>query len=275
MRLPTLTLILLVTHQALAQDAADHRIVISASGGAFIPHHPGKDVVKTFPYTSTPDGATTPTNHQFSGSLSGDFSKLAYVGDIMNFDFANSRYAINAGFGLFFPKASDDGGYLKAGYARVLHFHRNHFRFLPGIDLYAVLGAPLELGRIDNRDQTLQLLGHTAAPQWTETHSSRNGSYTKTYSSDHLSVLYRRNALLIQPKLQLAVTIRRLVLALQAGYMLQLSQGSVLLLQQQDGSNDNQNTIAKIHQPHNGSFNGLYTSLSIGYLSGSRHLFGR
>ena len=193
----------------------------------------------------------------------------------MNFDIVHSRYAINAGIGLFFTSNSDDGGYFKAGYTRVLHFNRNRFRFQPGIDLYGVLGSPLELGRIDNRDQTLQLLGHTAGPQWTETISTRSGSYTKTYSSDHLSVLYRRNTLLIQPKVELAATIRRLVLALQAGYMLQLSQGCVLLLQQQDGSNDNRNTVAKIHQPHNGSFNGLYTSLSIGYLCGSRHLFGR
>src|SRR6185312_16205997 len=151
--------------------------------------------------------------------------------------------------------------YFKGGYARVLRFHRNRFRFQPGVDLYGVLGSQVEMGRIDNRNQTLQWLGYTAAPQWTETHGDRSGTYTTTYTADHLGVFYRRNALLIEPRLKLAATLGGLVLGLEAGWMLQLSQGCIVVFKQEDASG-NSNTIGRRHEPHNGSLSGFYSSLS-------------
>lgn len=255
--------------QALAQDTASHRLVISISGGAFLPQRPGRNVVESFPYTTSAGNSG-----YFSGSLGGDFLRVDYVGDIMNFEVTSHRHSINGGFGLFQTSNADDGGYFKGGYARVLRFHRNRFRFEPGVDLYGVLGSQVEMGRIDNRNQTLQFLGYTAAPQWTVTHGDRSGTHSTTYTADHLSVFYRRNALLVEPKLGLAATLGRLVLGLDAGWMLQLSQGCVVVFKQEDTSG-NSNTIGRIHKPHDGSLSGFYTSLSVGLVNRSRQIFGR
>jgi len=169
---------------------------------------------------------------------------------------------------------ADDGGYFKSGYARVLRFLQNRFRFEPGVDLHGVLGSQVEMGRIDTRNQTLELPGYTAGPQWTVTHSDRSGTYTTIYTADHLSVFYRRNALLVKPKLGLAATLGRLVLVLEAGWMLQLSQGCVVVFRQEDASG-NSNTIGRMHEPHNGSLSGFYTSLSVGWVYRSRQMFRR
>jgi len=265
---------LIVVQHAPAQDTASHRLVISISGGAFLPQRPGRNVVESFAYTTTPVGAGISSSGAFSGSLGGDFLRVDYVGDIMNFEVTSYHHAINGGFGLFQTSNADDGGYFKGGYARVLRFQRNRFRFEPGIDLYGVLGSQVEMGRIDNRNQTLQLLGYTAAPQWTVRHGDRSGTYSTTYTADHLGVFYRRNALLVKPKLGLDATLGRLVLGLEAGWMLQLSQGCVVVFKQEDGSG-NSNTIGRMHEPHNGSLSGFYTSLSVGWVYRSRQLFKR
>jgi hypothetical protein len=49
--------------------------------------------------------------------------------------------------------------------------------------------------------------------------------------------------------------------------MFQLVQSSVLLLQQQDASGDDKNTVAKIHEPNNGSMSGFYMALRVGMIN--------
>lgn len=116
--------------------------------------------------------------------------------------------------------------------------------------------------------------GHTAGPQWTVSYTDRRGDYhSSTYTAQYLLVYYRRDAILLRPDVALTSTFGRLVFGLQAGWMFQLSQGCLLLLQQEDNSND-VNTIARIHQPHNGLLDGLYATLSIGLIDPTRHLFG-
>lgn len=274
MKLTFITFAILLAQHACAQDTAHFRLVCSISGGAFLPRHPGENFIESFSYTSTPTATGISSTQQFTGSVGGDFAPVAYVGDIMNIEVTSHRHSINGGVGLFFTGRSDDGGYFKGGYSRVIRFHRSRFRFQPGVDCYGVLGSHIELGRIDNRAQTLQVLGYTAKPQWTTTSSDRSGTHTHTYTSDHLSVQYRRNALLLEPNVGLSATLGEFVLGLQAGWMLQLSQTCRLLLQQQDNSGD-RNTIAKVHEPRNGSLNGLYTSLRVGFINRSRHMFSR
>ncbi|HXB09843.1 MAG TPA: hypothetical protein VNW04_22120 [Puia sp.] len=274
MKLLTFTLFVLLFRQSIAQSTGGARLVLSLSGGAHFSRHPGKNVVESFTYTSTLTGAAASSTQTFFGSLGGDFPRIGYMGDIMNVEVTSRHHAINGGIGLYPDIGSNTAGYLKSGYRWVLPFHRNKFQLKAGADVYLVLGSGMELGRIDNKNTTLELLGFTAGPQWTETYSSRNGSYTNTYNADHLSVLYRRNGLLVAPKVALSTNLKRLVLGLEAGWMLQLSQGCVLLLQQQDGG-DNRHTIGKIHEPRNGSMSGPYAALSIGLINRSHHLFGK
>lgn len=212
-----LNIVLAGVQQALAQDTACHRLVISISGGAFLPQRPGRNVVESFAY-------------------------------IMNSEVTSYRHAINGGIGLFQTSNADDGGYFKGGYARLLCFQRNRFRFEQGVDLHWVLGSQVEMGRIDNRNQTLQVLGYNAAPQWTVVHSDRSGTYSTTYTADHVSVFYRRNALLVEPKLGLAATLERPVLGLEAGWMLQLSQ-KLRRGHQARGYKRQSNTIGRMHKP--------------------------
>lgn len=273
MKLPTLTLLIIFAQQtgvqqALAQstEKSTSRIVISLSGGAFIPQQPGTNVEGSFLYTSTSVSTGVTTTHQYSGSLGGNFTRLAFVGDIMNIEVTSKSHAINGGFGLFQDIAGNDEGILKAGYSRVLPFHRDRFRLQLGVNLDGVLGSDMELGRIDNKGQTLQLLGHTSPPQWIETHVDRYRTYTQTYNADHLSVLYRRNGLLLEPKVVITTSLKRIVLGVEAGWMFQLLQGCILKLEQQDGGNNHRNTIAKIHEPRNGSMNGLYVAFRAGMI---------
>jgi len=263
-----------VVQHALAQSTGKStgRIVISLSGGAFLPQRPGKNVKVSFPYTSTPVGTGVTTTQQFSRSLGGNFPSVALVGDIMNIEVTSKSHAINGGIGLFQDIAANDGGFLKAGYSRVLPLHRRRFRLQLGVDLYGVLSSDMELGRIDNKGQTIQFLGYTSPPQWTETYSDRFGTHTKTYDADHLSILYRRNGLLIEPKVVVATSLKRLALGVEAGWMLQLSQGCILKLQQQDGGNNDRHTIGKIHEPRNGSMSGLYVAFRVGMMTRSNHI---
>jgi hypothetical protein len=275
MKLLTFILFVLLFRQAIAQSTGGSRVVISFSSGAYYSRRPGKNIVESFTYTSTPTGAAVGSTQTFFGTLGGDFPRIGYIGDLMNFEVTSKRHAINGGIGLYPEVGSNDGGYFKAGYRWVLPFHRNKFQLKPGADLYGVLGGQMELGRIDNKNKTLQMLGYTALPEWTETSSGRYGTSTTTYSADHLSVLYRRNGLLVEPKVVLSTTFKRLVLGLEAGWMLQLSQGCILPLQQQDGGDDNMHTIGKIHEPHNGSMSGPHAALSIGMVNRSGHIFGK
>ncbi len=266
MKLTIIVFAALVAQQTFAQNTARHSLTLSiGGGGAFAPRHPGGIVVVSFPYTATSATTGIVSNQQFKESLGGDFPVMAVVESMLNLEFERKHYAINAGSGLFHTRSALDDGYLHAGYARVLQFHRGRCRFQPGIDLCVVLGSQVELGRIDNRGQTLQLLGHTAGPQWTVSYTYRHGGYhSSTYTANYLDVYYRRDALLLRPNLALTTTLGRLAFSLRAGWMFQLAQGCLLLLQQEDRSND-LNTIARIHQPSNGSLDGLYAVLIIGF----------
>jgi hypothetical protein len=271
MKLTLIAFAALLAQQTFAQDTAGHCLTFSISGGAFLPRHPGGQVVESFPYTATSATTGIISNQQFNGSLGGDFPVMAVVESMVNLEFERKQYAINAGSGLLHTRSTLDDGYLHAGYARVLRFHRSRFRLQPGIDLCVVLGSQIELGRIDNLGETLQLLGHTAGPQWTVSYTDRRGEYhSTTYTAHYLDVYYRRDALLLRPNLAFTATFGRLAFGLRAGWMFQLSQGCLLLLQQEDNSND-LNTIARIHQPRNGSLDGLYTVMTIGLIERSRH----
>jgi hypothetical protein len=265
-----LSIVLPSVQHALAQDTARHRLVISISGGPYLPQRPGRNVFESFVYTSTPVGSSTSRSALFSGSLGGNYPPAGFVGDVLHFEITSGRHAINTGIGLFQTSNADDGGYLKIGYARVLHFHRNRFRFQPGADLYGILGGKVEMGRIEDFGQTLQFLGFTAPAQWTDTYTNRSGTHTDTFIADHLSVRYRRNALLLEPKLELSATLGRLVLGLEAGWMLQLSQGAVVVFKQV-ATNGYGNNFGLIHQPNNGTLSGLYTSLIVGVIHRPRH----
>lgn len=264
MKLLAFTLVTMLVLQATAQDPGERCLVISVSGGINLPEDPGKNVLVSFLYTSTPTGTGVASSHIFQGLIGVGFPKVGYVGDFMNFTGASKHHAINGGLGLFKDGGPDDGCYLKAGYRWILPLHRYRIRLMPGVDLNGVLGNDVEVGRIDNKDQTLQVLGYSAAPQWTSTTYGRYGSTTETYNADHLSVLYRRNSLLLEPKIVTCTTWRRLVLGLEAGWIFQLVQGCVLLLQQEDANDGNRNTVAKIHEPRNGSMSGFYMALRIG-----------
>jgi len=273
MKLTIIAFAALLAQQTFAQDTARHHFAVSFSGGAFLPRQPGGEVVESFPYTATSVATGTVSGQQFTGTLAGDFPVMFMVEDMLACEFQRRHYVIDAGSGLFHTRSFDDDGYLRAGYSRVFRDHRS--RFQPGVDLSVVLGNQLELGRIDNRGQTLQLLGHTAGPQWTESYTDSRGNYhSTTYTADYLSVFYRRDALLIRPNMAIATTFGKLVVGLHAGWVFQLSQGCLLLLQQADDSND-LNTIARIHQPHNGSLSGPYASVSIGLFDRTHHVFGR
>lgn len=272
MKLLTFTLLLMLCREATAQNTGGTRLVISFSGGAYTLRNPGKNFVESFPYTSTPSGTGVASSHVFMGSMGGNFFKIAYMGDIMNFEATAKGHAINGGIGYFQDARPDDAGYFEGGYRRVLPFHRNRFRFAAGADLYFVLGSGIELGWIDNKNQTIQLLGYSVPPDWTETSSYRGTTHTYTYNADHLSVQYRRDGLLVEPKAGVTTTRKRLVLALEAGWMFQLVQGCVLILQQQDSGNEDRHTAAKIKEPHNGSMSGLYMALRVGMINRGHRL---
>ena len=276
MKLPTLTLVIALIQQTAVQhtlaqddDKNFHRIVISVSGGAFLPQRAGRNLEVSFPYVSRLAVTGVTTTRQFSGSLGGDFPRAAFMADVVNIESIRRRHTINGGFCLFQDGANNVGALLKAGYSRVLPLHRSHFRLQFGVDLDGVLGGYLEMGQIDNKGQTIQFLGYTATPQWTETHSGRYSTYTKTYDADHLSFIYQRNALLTEPKVVMATSIKKLYLGVEAGWMLQLLQGCTLKAEQEDGGSNNRNTIAKMHEPRNGSMSGLYVAIRVGLIKRS------
>src|SRR5579872_5208220 len=125
MRLLTLTFFVLVLRQAIAQHTGVKPVVLSLNGGAFFSTHPGRNVIETFPYTSTPSGTGVTSSQTFFGTLGGDFPRIGYVGDLINLEFPRKHHAINSGIGLYPDVGSNDGGYFKAGYRWVLPFLKN------------------------------------------------------------------------------------------------------------------------------------------------------
>ena len=267
MKLLTLAIFVMSCQFTMAQTGRGGGLVISLSGGVFFPCRQARNVVESFSYTSTAAATGVTTNQYFTGALGADFPKGTLVGDIMNFEVTSEHHAINGGFGLFEDVGANDGGYLKTGYRWVLLFHRKRFQFKPGADLYGILGSEMKMGSIDNKGKIIQLLGFTAQPQWTTSYTSRSGNTTyTTHESDHVNILYRRNGLVVEPKVVVSTSLGRLTLGLESGWMFQLAQGCAILLKQADAGDGDWNTIGKIHQPHNGSLTGFYGALQVGII---------
>ena len=79
------------------------------------------------------------------------------------------------------------------------------------------------LGKIDNRNSDVQVLGYDSGPTFTTSYTIQNTTTTDTYVTDHLSVDFVQNVLALVPSIRITSPMRqRLYWAIQALWFLPL-----------------------------------------------------
>lgn len=237
--------------------------ILSTGFGEFFPYDPGHDISATFPYTVKDVATGNVTRQNFNGAIHGRFTRPTYMINLLNEELVRKRNSIDMGFGLFREAGGDHGFYLKGGYGYILPL--GSLLLKPSLDLYYLNGID-RMGSIDNRQKEISLLGFVAPDQFTvETTDEDDVTTDATYNADHLDVNYRRYSFLAEPKIVLATKPKgRLAVSLEAGWMFQLSQRSVLQFEQEDGSSENGNNVGSISLERNGFLSGPYVALNIG-----------
>ncbi len=236
--------------------------ILSTGFGKFYPSDPGHDISATFPYTVKDIPTGSSTQQTFSGGIHGKFTKPSYMLDLLKAEFVRKHHSIDMGVGLFQEKGGDHGFYLKGGYNYILSL--GSWQIKPGLDFYYLNGSD-RLGSIDNRQKEISLFGMTASDQFTVEESDGNdGTTDVTYDAYSLTVNYNRYSFLTEPKITLAPRPRgSLTFSVEAGWMFQLAQKTVLQFTQQDNS-ENSSGVGHIPMEKNGLLSGPYVAINVG-----------
>jgi hypothetical protein len=242
--------------------------IVSAGFGEFYPRDPGHDISATFPYMVKDVSTGSVTQQTFSGALHGKFTKPSYLIDLLNLEIVRKHHGSDVGFGLLQEAGGDHGFFLKGGYRYILQL--GGLLIKPSIDLYYLNGVD-RMGRIDNKEKEISLFGFTASEQYTTESSDDDGvSMTSTHTADHLDVNYRRYSVLVEPKIILANKPRgAFAISLEGGWMLPVSQMSILQFEQRDGSAEG-NKVGSISFGKNGFLSGPYVAINVGYVFNRR-----
>jgi hypothetical protein len=233
----------------------------------------------SFPYTSTDATTGITTNRVFQSSLQKVFNNPKLEWDLLGFEFGGLRYFFTSNWS--FDLNTRIVGNVSGGYGHMWYFnglgeHANNV-----IDKRFVLKASMNvvydvndgnIGIIDNTNSTINVLGLTANPQYTETTSDDDGNTeTDTYSAQNLNISYVQKELSLSPRISIgnnpygrkgifvAKDGTRLLWELSIGYNIPIYDWGGIELDQDDGnSNDNTNGIGGTISLKNPSLTFIY-----------------
>ncbi len=239
--------------------------IFSGSLGELDLINPGQVFSTQFQYTSTSASTNVTTSHHFTGN-SNHFNSPVTLGALAHISYVTNANCFDVGFGLNGDMSGGPSVYFKLGYGRIFTFGR--WQVQPTVDLYWAMDRTSRLGILNNYDSAINILGYTADPYFNQTYTDDYGNiYVSTYYAGTLDVNYTRNSFLAVPKVLLGTILwRHLYVGIEAGWMQQLAQSSVIKLIQYDaGGSGTSNLVGKVHMKTNGSLTGPEFALNLGW----------
>ncbi|HLI92807.1 MAG TPA: hypothetical protein VKU83_04340, partial [Puia sp.] len=186
-----------------------------------------------------------------------DLAHVSYVSDANCFDF---------GVGLDGDVSGGPSVYFKLGYGRIFPFGR--WQVQPTVDFYWAMDRTSRLGILNNYDTTINILGYSADPYFTQIYTDDYGNEdVYTYTAGDLDVNYTRNSFLAVPKVLVGTILwRHLYVGIEAGWLQQLAQSNVIKLVQYDAYGSGaSNVVGKVHLKTNGSLTGPELAFNLGW----------
>ena len=255
----TLFLTIAISHQASAQrhnrsnrsDALNRYISLTAITGAQWQYrnHTAGAIGVSLPYTTT-DASGTTTSNTFTSQPKRVYSPNQFIYGLFGIEVGDLHHCIAVALSVASHEALDYGTRLSAGYGRVWflngpgqHYTKPQqktfiFKTLLNLVYTADMGVDnvALLGRIDNTNQTLHLLGNAAGPTF-NIPGSRSGP-GGTYNAKNLDLSYAQEELSILPGIALATNPFRHLITFQLdlGYSIPLLDGGGVFMVQDDGS---------------------------------------
>lgn len=249
-----------------------HYHILSISNGNLFANNPGNDVNVSIPYTSVSSTSGASETNTFNGALNKKFTNPVRTLGLLYESIFKGHNDVALGIGGFWSDGGDHGLYLQGGYRYVLHF--GWFDLKPGADLFYLSGTN-SLGSIDNYQKTLYFKQFTGYDQFyrstTVTYTDDDGNTyddteTHAYDANRTNVKYKRHATLVEPKMAFSTHFARLSVSLEAGYMLQLGQSSMMKFEQFNDATGKKNGLGTIPMERNGDLSGIKLGLTVGIL---------
>jgi hypothetical protein len=229
-------------------DKKPVHVTFSAFGPGimFMQNHPGR-VNISFPY-QTQDLNGNKTMHTFTGSTDNLVSKQSLEMQVFSMDIGNPYYSLNFSAGF---NTSYGGSYYSTGYGRniylgkksayslggkksIQHIKKCTWVLRPSMNITFMSFSGGTVGYIDNTNTTIDLLGQHAGPTLKYSSGSGIGTTQHTTDADRLQIIYKQNAIGLQPKLAICSNPykKRLSMQLFISYFLPLSEYAGLSLTQ-------------------------------------------
>ncbi|HEV2353679.1 MAG TPA: hypothetical protein VGR89_05515 [Puia sp.] len=244
---------------------AEKYFVLSGSIGEMALIHPGQVFSTRFQYLSTSASNGGTTSHHFTGT-SNTFNSPVTLADLAHVSYVSYANSFDFGVGLDGDMSGGASVYFKLGYGRI--FTTGRWQIQPTLDLYWAMDRSSRLGILNNYDTTITILGFTADPSFTQLYTDDYGNeYVYTYDAGDLDVNYKRSSLLAVPKVQAGTILwRHLYVGIEAGWLQQLAQSSVIKLIQYDAYGSGaSNVVGKVHLKANGSLTGPEFAVNVGW----------
>ncbi|WP_343674114.1 hypothetical protein [Chitinophaga sp.] len=249
-----------------------HYHILAFNFGGVSPVSPGQVTQANVPYTSYSTSTGAESSATFTGTAKNGFAnQIRTLGAVYESVF-QEHHDIVLGIGGFHNVGGDGGLYYHLGYRYVLNLGAVTVK--PGLDYYRFRGSN-HVGDIDNYQKYLYFDGFTASTQFTISHEETytdddGGTYTETithtYDADRVEVKYLRKASALQPVLAVSTHWRRLSFGLEAGYMVQIKQKSLLTFDQVNDYFKERSEVGTMQMRRNGVLSGPKLSLMVGVL---------
>ena len=229
----------------------DRYVIFSSKMGDLFYHKERGNLTESFPYTSKDLSTGTTTSETFNGTLKNPFSYNIFLIDVFNIEAVSGAHSINGAIGMKTDPNSNGSIYLKGGYGHIFPFnllkwkHKHFLQLKTSVDLY-LINYNDAIGRIDNNDQVINLLGYTASNQFSR-FASREGASGTVYNADHINVYFCRRNFIAAPKISLInKPIGKFYWGIETGWFLPVIQRSKLNLIQSDNASDVENKTHRL-----------------------------
>ncbi|WPQ61483.1 hypothetical protein SIO70_24295 [Chitinophaga sancti] len=249
-----------------------HYHILGFTFGGVSPISPGQVTQTTFQYSSYSLSTGEQETKTFNGTAKNGFAnQIRTIGAVYESVF-RENHDIVLGIGGFHNIGGDGGLYYHLGYRYVVNL--GAIAIKPGLDFYHFRGSN-HVGDIDNYQKELWINGFKVYSNFTLSHEESytdddGNTYTETithtYDADRVEVKYVRKASALQPVLAASSHWRRLSFGLEAGYMVQVKQKSILTFDQINDYFKERNEAGTMQMRRNGVLSGPKVSLMVGLL---------
>lgn len=249
-----------------------HYHILGFTFGGVLPISPGQVAQTNFQYSSYSLNTGEQETKTFNGTAKNGFAnQIRTMGAVYESVF-REHHDIVLGIGGSHNVGGDNGLYYHIGYRYVVNM--GAIAIKPGLDFYKFRGSN-HVGDIDNYQKELWINGFKVNSNFTLSHEepyydNEGNGYTETvshtYDADRVEVKYLRKALALQPVLAASSHWHRLSFGLEAGYMMQVKQKSVLTFDQVNDYFKERSEAGTMQMRKNGVLSGPKVSLMVGLL---------